>query len=303
MEDCHSGIDLKHPHKNRISGFIKLTRAEHSVMLAFAVIAAEIILGFKITLPLFVLALLPPILVSMGAFAINDYFDVEVDRKNGFLNRPLVDHTFTKAEAVCVYLVTTVLGIIASALINPYVFIITLIFAGAAYFYSYKLKEVVIIGNAYIAFSMAIPFIYGNYIITSILNPNILLISIIVFLSGFGREIHGMVRDAEGDKGVRKIRNIVHYFGEKGANLISAALYTVSIFLSLFMFFFMLPFKGNALYLIPMAIVDIVLVYNMRIYFTKNAKKRYGLSRNLSLAAMAAATLIFIASSIFYLSL
>ncbi len=272
-------------------------------MLAFAVIAAEIILGFRITIPLFVLALFPPVLVSMGAFAINDYFDVGVDRKNGFLNRPLVDHTFTKAEAIYIYLLTTTFGIIASILINPYVFLITLLFAAAAYFYSYKLKEVVIIGNAYIAFSMAIPFIYGNYIITNTLNPNILLISLIVFLSGLGREIHGMVRDAEGDKGVRKIRNVIHYAGERGANLLAAALYTVSIFLSLFMFFFMFPFKGNALYLIPILIVDIILVYNMRIYFTKGAKRRYRLSRNLSLAAMTAAILIFIVSSVFYLSL
>ncbi len=295
---------LKHlGHKNKLTGFLRLTRIEHSIILAFAVIAAEIILGFRITIPTFIIALIPPVFVSMGAFAINDYFDIAVDRKNGFLDRPLVNHTFNKSTAIYIYLITTGIGIISSVLINTYAFAITLVFAFAAYLYSYKLKEVVVIGNAYIAFSMAIPFIYGNYIITNALSPNIALISLVVFLSGLGREIHGMVRDAKGDKGVRKIRNIIHYIGERGANVLAAVLYTFAILISLFMFFFMLPFKGNAVYIIPIMVIDILLVYNVRIYFTKNAIKRYKLSRNLSLAAMGAATLVFIISSVFYLSI
>ena len=73
-----------------LSAVLKLTRIEHSVMLAIAVVAAELISGVLPSPGIFVLALIPPIFVSMGAFAVNDYFDIKVDRFNKRYDRPLV---------------------------------------------------------------------------------------------------------------------------------------------------------------------------------------------------------------------
>ena len=58
--------------------FLKLTRFEHAIMLALAVLLSEIIvLGY---FPLFsliiILSLLVPIFSEMGSFALNDYLDI-----------------------------------------------------------------------------------------------------------------------------------------------------------------------------------------------------------------------------------
>lgn len=285
---------------NRIIAFAKLTRIEHSLMLVIAVIAAEIILGMGISLYIFLLALIPPVFVSMGAFAINDYFDVEVDRRNKKFDRPLVNKSLTKRSAFIISILTLLIGVTASILINVYAFMITLIFAVLAYLYSYKLKEVLLAGNAYITLAMVIPFIYGNFVVSKILNWNILLISILIFLSGFAREIHGMVRDFDGDVKVRKIKNIVYYIGKRNSNIIALILYIEAVLISLFMFFFMPPFAHNLVYISLILIVDIVLLYNGLIYFRKNSQKYFRLSRNISLAAMGFAIIVYIISSIIY---
>ncbi len=280
---------------------MKLTRIEHSLILVIAVVAAEIILGFHISAYTFLVALVPPIFVSMGAFAINDYFDVDVDRKNRHYDRPLVNGSLKAGQAVIISAVSLIIGIVASALINIWAFAITIIFAVLSYLYSYRLKEVLLAGNIFISLTMVIPFIYGNFVVSETLSWNIILISIIVFLSGMAREIHGMVRDIRGDRLARRIRNVVYYIGTKNSNIVAMILYLEAVAVSVFMFFFLPPFAGNALYIVPILAVDAALVYDSLVYFTKGSKAMYRLSRNMSLAAMFTAVLVFIAASLVYI--
>lgn len=280
---------------------MKLTRIEHSLILAIAVVAAEIISGFVISAYTFLIALVPPILVSMGAFAINDYFDIDVDRKNRHYGRPLVNGSLKPKQAIIISLSTLIIGVAASAFINMSAFIITIVFAILSYVYSYRLKEVLLVGNVFISLTMVIPFIYGSFVVSETLSWNIILISIIVFLGGLAREIHGMVRDAKGDVAARKIKNVVYHIGRKNSNIVALILYLEAIAVSVFMFFFMRPFAGNAVYIVPILAVDIVIFYNSIVYFTKASSKTYRLSRNMSLAAMSIAVLVFIVSSLVYI--
>ncbi len=286
--------------RNKILAFMKLTRIEHSLMLILAVVSAEAIVGFDISLYLFLLALIPPVFVSMGAFAINDYFDVDVDRHNKRFDRPLVNRSLKKRSAFAISIISLLIGIAASVMINMYAFVITAIFAILSYLYSYKLKEILLLGNAFIAVTMVIPFIYGNFVVSKILNLNIILISMIIFLSGFAREIHGMIRDFKGDINTRKIRNIVYYVGKRNSYIIALVLYIEAIVTSLFMFFFLPPFAHNLVYLVFISIVDGILLYNGFIYFKKDSERYFRLSRNMGLIAMGLAMIIYIVSSFIY---
>ena len=116
-----------------VSAFFRLTRAEHSVMLALAVIAAEIIaIGRVPGYSLLVLSIMPPILISMGAFAINDYYDINIDRANG-KKRPLVTGIISPRGALRITAIAFILGIAISAFVNWAAFLIALIFAALAY--------------------------------------------------------------------------------------------------------------------------------------------------------------------------
>lgn len=290
-----------------LKAFLKLTRIEHSIMLVIAVIAGELIAnGARLpgAVP-FLLSLATPVFISMGSFAINDYFDVDLDTENMRFDRPLVSKEMSKRSALIISYASFSLGVLAALFINIPAFIIAFIFAFLAALYSYKLKEILLIGNVYVAFSMAIPFIFGNYVISYAINPNILIISAIILSSGIAREIHGMIRDFKGDRKIRDLKSIPYYIGIKESSAVAFGLYIIAILLSISMFFFLPPFHSNLFYLFTIAIVDAALVYVNISYLSlkgiKNRKKMFKLSRNLSLAAMSVALVIFLLSNFIYI--
>ncbi len=279
----------------------KLTRIEHSFMLVVAVLAGELISGRLPALVPLLLSFITPIFISMGSFAINDYFDVESDRLNKRYDRPIVSGKITKKEALFVASASFATGMIASAFINAYAFIIAVVFGLLAILYSYRLKDLLLLGNIDIALSMAIPFIYGNFVVSSSLTPNIILISFVVFLSGLAREIHGMIRDYEGDKKARKTKNLIRYFGDKKSAYMAFVLYMEAIAISIFMFFYEKPFLFNIAYIAPILVVDSMLIYVSYAYLFKKGVSFYRFTRNLSLGAMALAIFAYLVAAIAYI--
>lgn len=286
---------------SKFRAFMKLTRVEHSLMLVLAVLAAELITGHIPSIIPFVASLATPILVSMGSFAINDYFDAETDRANGFKDRPIVSGQISRGEAFNWSIALLAIGALVSALINIYALAIAVVFAALAFLYSYRLKDTLLVGNIYIAFSMVIPFIYGDFVVSRSLSMVIVLVSIVVFLSGLAREVHGMIRDREGDSKVRRSKNVLHYMAPGPAGLIALVLYLEAIFISIYMFlFYFPPFYHNLVYIIPIAVTDLILLYVAfgEVMIKKNKKGFHSLSRNLSLAAMGIALIAYLAAAL-----
>lgn len=288
----------------KIGAFLKLTRIEHSIMLVIAVLAAEVISGGMPGTIAILASIITPILVSMGSFAINDYFDVDADRANGFKKRPLVSGELSIKTAKYSAILLLVVGALASAFINEYAFVIAVIFAALAYLYSYKMKDMLLVGNIYIAFSMVIPFIYGNFVVAHQFNLTIILISFVVFLSGLAREVHGMIRDKAGDFRERKSKNLIHHVGEARAANFALILYLEAIAISIYMFFFSIPFRFNIVYILPILLTDIILVYiAFGEIFVKDRHRFHKLSRNLSLLAMGIALIAYFAAALFFVAI
>ena len=250
-----------------IKSILKLTRIEHSIMLVIAVLSGEFLsLGKLPNITILLLSLITPIFISMASFAINDYFDVDVDKLNK-KNRPLVTGELSKSSAVYITIICLIIGVMASFFINEYAFFIAIIFGVLAMLYSYKLKELFLLGNLYIGFSMAIPFIYGNFVVSNILGFNIVIVSSMIFISGVAREIHGTIRDYEGDR-KRKVLSLPHLIGIIPSAIVAAILYFVAIATSIFIFFNVKPFY-NIIYLLLILITDLILQY----IFNKNIIK------------------------------
>ncbi|MDE1865167.1 MAG: UbiA family prenyltransferase [Candidatus Micrarchaeota archaeon] len=291
----------------KVSAFLRLTRVEHSIMLVIAVLAAELVTGFGgLGAVKFVASLVTPILVSMGSFAINDYFDVEADKANGFRDRPIVSGQISKREAFNSAVALLVVGALVSALINLYALVIAIVFAALAFLYSYRLKDTLLVGNIYIAFSMVIPFIYGDFVVSSHLKIVIILVCITIFLSGLAREIHGMIRDREGDSKVRRSKNVMHYISERGAGVVAMVLYLEAIAISIYIFLNdYLPFYHNVIYILPIALTDVMLAYVAfgELAIKRNKRDFHRLSRNLSLAAMTIALLAYLAAALLYVAI
>ncbi len=285
---------------SRIKAILKLTRIEHSIMLIIAVLASELISSR--TLPsyfILILSFITPIFISMGSFAINDYFDIEVDRLNKKTTRPLVNGSISLKSAFYIAIASFIIGVFASLFISSGAFAIALVFAILAFLYSYKLKEMFLIGNMYIGLSMMIPFIYGSYVASYTISYPIIIISITVFVSGLAREIHGTIRDYRGDR-KRGVKSLPKYIGVYYSAIISALLYLIAIILSIYLFFIKGAFYNNIFYIISIGIIDIMLIYVSIIYLRKKLRtqKLFNKSRNLSLAAMGIALLIYLLVSV-----
>ena len=283
----------------KIKDVIKLTRIEHSLMLIIAVVAAEMIALGLPGINTLILSIITPVFISMGAFAINDYFDIETDRINRKSN-PLLKGNLKPKDALYITAVSMLIGIAASAMINAYCFAIAVIFAALSILYSYRMKNMLLLGNAYIAVSMAIVFIFGAYAVSSSIRPAVVLIIVMIFLSGLAREINGTVRDMEGDVKARKVRTLPVVIGRRVAAAAAFILYMIAIGITLYLFLEVSPFLYNIYYGVLIVISDI-LVFNSGVVFLLGDKKGYKRARNTSLAGMGLALIAILIASLVYI--
>jgi len=271
----------------KFDAFVRLTRIEHALMLCVAVLIGEVVaLGRFPSLGLAILTFLPPFFIEMSAFAINDFFDVEADRRNGRTDRPLVSGEATVGEALAISAIGMVVGISTAWLINYPCFLIALIFGALAFFYSYKLKDVALVGNIYIALTMAIPFVFGNMAVSDSISPSITVLALIAFVTGLGREVMGTVRDIEGDRLRPGARTLPMIIGTRMALIYSSLLYVLAALMSIVPFILIPQYKNDLNYLVPVAICDVILLY-IAARSLSNSKEFLESARKLSLAGMA----------------
>ncbi|MCD1294506.1 prenyltransferase [Methanocella sp. CWC-04] len=215
----------------------ELTRLEHGLIYAFSLVIS-LMIAYR-GMPDLQVALagsLAAIFAEMGAFALNDYYDVEVDIKNNRTDRPIVRGDITKNEALWLTVITFILSIISITFMNNIGAIIVLILLIAfSILYNVKLKEYGIWGNIYISFTMASPFLFASVLFE---NSYVLyVLSAIAFLIGVGREIMKGIMDVEGDA-LRDVKTIARVYGEEKAKYMAVGLYAAGMVLAPLPFFF-----------------------------------------------------------------
>ncbi len=262
----------------------KLTRFEHALMLAFAVLIAEtVVLGSFPPLNLIIgLSLLVPVFSEMGAFAMNDYFDIETDRLNKRTDRPLVRGTISPGFALYFSIASLILSTVLAYFINTMAFIIVLAFNLLAISYNLKLKDIPIMGNIYIALTMAIPFIFGNYVVSQTLSLLAVVLALLAFIAGLAREIVKSVQDMKGDVKARSSKTLPVVIGRKPSLAVAVLLYLLFIPLSASPFLLGLRISMLPVFLVAMAdVIILVTCYNIL------ARQAFGFARNMSLVAFA----------------
>jgi len=226
--------------RNFASAWLALVRFEHAIMLAVAVGVGQILaLGnLPQNLALLAAAVLVPIFNEFASFAHNDLLDIESDRKNRKLDRPLVSGKISREAAWA----TVAIGYIASNLIaysiNQTAFAISVIFTVLSVAYNMKLKDMALVGNAYIAASMAVPFYFGaaSVLASEPAPETIIWLCELAFAAGLGREIAKTIQDEKGDRNARGSASIAVVLGKKTSAIISAACYFMVLPLSYFIF-------------------------------------------------------------------
>jgi geranylgeranylglycerol-phosphate geranylgeranyltransferase len=261
----------------------RLTRFEHAVMLSAAVFISETVIlrSFPPLSLITALALSVPALSEMGSFALNDYLDIETDRLNK-KSRPLVDGTISPGFALWFSIACLALSVLASFFINTNAFLIALVFNLLAIAYNWKLKDLPLVGNIYIGLSMAIPFIFGNFIICEKLSMLALALALLGFVAGLAREIVKSCQDMEGDIKARGSKTLPVLIGERASVWIASILYIIFIPLSVSPFFLGLAFNPYSAAMVGIADAIILSIAYQLIFPRGDA---YRFARNASLLA------------------
>jgi geranylgeranylglycerol-phosphate geranylgeranyltransferase len=261
----------------------QLLRLEHGIMYGIAVIAGMVIssaTNFDAEKAFF--GFLTALFLQASAFALNDYFDYEVDIANRRLDRPLVRGELKKEHALFFAIILAPAGLISALKISYDAFLFAFFITAMGYAYDVKLKEFGVAGNVYIAASMAAPFLFGG-VVAGLVGLPVVVLSAIAFVSGLAREIMKGIEDVEGDA-LRNVRTVARVKSISFASRISAVLFLTSVALSL------LPLTLSEFmdlkYIIPVAITDAMLISISRKLISGVSKEEIGKLRKDTLKAM-----------------
>jgi len=284
-------------HVEKLKAIWKLTRMEHGIMFAIAVLIGAELVG-KIDIKV-AFAMLVAIFLEASAFSLNDYFDVEIDRKNERMDRPIAAGIISKKTALIVSISFLIAGICISFFLSLLLFLISLSVAFLSILYDAFLKKIKIVGNLYIAFTMAIPFVFGAAVHG--MAPIIYFISAVAFVVGVGREIMKDVMDFEGD--VKSgVKSLAFYIGKKNANRVAAFLYIVASLIAIFPFLFPLApsYFMNYVYLFLILITDSIFFYIAFLISFNTDAKTLKKCRNISMLALFIGLIAFLAGSMHF---
>ncbi len=136
-------------------------------------------------------------LVAAGANAINDVFDIDIDRINR-PERPLPRGALTIYDAKKMWLILSIAALIINLFLNLTALLIVILSIVLLYLYSARLKRTVLAGNLVIGLMTGMAFIYGGIVIGRI--ERAVVPAVFAFLVNLARELLKDVEDLEGDR-------------------------------------------------------------------------------------------------------
>ncbi len=262
----------------KLKAIWELMRLEHGVMLFLGILIGAVIafsnnvsLDWNLFITNFwdkiILTFFTALFLEASTFALNDYFDLDIDIANKRNDRPLVRGDIKPKTALILFGIFFPLGIICSYFVNLTCFVIALVTAIFAVLYDSHMKRVKLVGNFYVAYTMAIPFVFGGAAVLETntlafdIHPAIFIIAFIAFLTGSGREIMKDVQDFEGDK-EKGVKSFPKYIGRRASSVLAALFYVFAIILSFIPFVMSqyAPYYSNMAYLFAVLICDTMLL-------------------------------------------
>lgn len=188
--------------------YFQLIRYGNCLMAAFSaaigvVIAYNIIAGagpLPFPLPEIIYVALVVFLVTGAGNAINDYYDIEIDRINK-PERPIPSGRISKSKAFYFSILLFAAGTLTAFFINTICGVIALFNSLLLIYYAATLKRTVLIGNLSIGYLTGSTFLFGGAVFYN--NGGIeavFILFLLATLATIAREIVKDIEDIEGDK-------------------------------------------------------------------------------------------------------
>jgi geranylgeranylglycerol-phosphate geranylgeranyltransferase len=287
----------------RIFGFIKLIRPINGLLMGFAVlVGASFVLtesfSINLTLNLF-LGYITSFILTSASMSLNDFYDKDIDAINE-PNRPIPAGIVNPFESIFFAVILSIIGLVAASILSLrlnsiWCIIIALVTWLISVMYNTKGKKTGLFGNFLVSACVAIPFIFGNFVVGNILSTNTFLISLLAFLSNTGREITKGIVDIPGDKN-KGIKTTAVLYGEKYASYIASVFFIIAVSLSILP----LMLKLVSIWYIPFIIIaDLGFIISSKMLISESSSKNARRIKKYILIWMIFAMLSFLFGSFF----
>ena len=271
---------------------LELVRPVNCAMIGFAVIVGAVVSKPAVLSGVQVmLGFLTGFLICGYSMGINDAYDVEVDRVNQ-PDRPIPSGKVSVqgAERLSALLLA---GGMACAFLS--LSLVAVAVAGAyallSWVYNFRAKRAGLAGNAIVASSLAIPFVYGGVITSGATSsPLLLLMSLTAFFSGVGREVVKAMADVEGDA-KRGINSLARARGMSAASATGAVFFLLAVFTS------WAPLVlgiANGYYLYGVVVPDVIFVYLAASILRSRDSRNAHRVKSAALAGMLLGLIVFV---------
>ena len=182
----------------KLIAYFQLSRPMNVLMTFVSIpVACWIAGGISLSWFIILFAGMTGALVAAGANAINDVFDIDIDRINR-PDRPLPCGKLTQYEAKRMWLIVSSTAIGINLFLNTAALLITVFSIALLYCYSARLKRTVLAGNLVIGLMTGMAFIYGSVVAGRIEHG--IVPALFAFLVNLARELVKDVEDMEGDR-------------------------------------------------------------------------------------------------------
>jgi len=181
---------------SKIYSYFKLIRPVNVLIAGFSVVVGTVVAGGSDCYWKIILAFVSAGLIAGGGNAINDYFDLEIDRINK-PRRPLTKGEILPKNAMLVSFLLLTSGIILSVFVNAVALALCVLASLLLVIYSRFLKRTLLIGNLTVSLASSLAFVYGG-IITKDFRLS-LVPAVLSFFFHLGREILKDLEDFRGD--------------------------------------------------------------------------------------------------------
>ena len=243
---------------SKLKGPFGLIRFELPLAAGICVVLGQLFaLGYFAPLILTISAALSVFFISASILVSNDYFDIETDKINA-PHRPIPSGLVSPAQALALAVFLLLAGLILSLTISVAAFLFSIGLTIIGLLYNRLFKKHGLLGNLMVSFSVGMTFVFGGLSVGMPFNKVVLFFGVIAALVDLGEEIAADSMDVKGDKLIDS-KSIAIKHGKEKALRVSTFIFILVILLSI------IPFLlqwFNAVYLIPIIVMDIFIGYS-----------------------------------------
>jgi 4-hydroxybenzoate polyprenyltransferase len=243
-----------------VRALVRLFRLDRALSASFGVIFTGLFVGDLVGFqPEYLVAFLVVLFSALANFGFNDYCDLEVDRSNHRLDRPLVQGSLTKGAVLVVTSASTLLALGLTLFLNPTARLLVLVGLPVSLFYHVGVKRVLLLKNAFIGLTNVGIVLLGSLVSDAVVEPVAVYIAAIGFFVGLSYEIMLDIADVQGDS-AHGIDTIPARFGVKTASWVSVILGLGAVVVDPLPYFVMVDprLHGDALFLL-LILVPVIL--------------------------------------------